>query len=461
MTECFSTQLEFQGFPSRRVVADFDGGRVSSDAGVLLLREADLSLDLSRRFAQCFTDNRDQDRIAHSLEGLVRQRLFALCMGYEDVSDHEALRNDPIFRVLCGQGDVEQPLAGKSTLNRVEVSASSQSNPRYHQFGFSPDAFHSLLVELFLESFKHPPAQIVIDMDATDVITHGNQEDIFFHGYYRNYCYLPLDITCGDHILHAQLRPSNIDAAKGSVEALAPIIAEIRKRWPKTRVIVRGDGGFCREDLMEWCEQRAIAYIFGLAKNTRLLEKCAKRMEKARRKHLRTGEPQRMFQSFSYRTKDSWSCSRRVVAKCEHLAKGANPRFVVTNLLSCEIRSQELYETLYCQRGEMENRIKDQMDMFADTMSCSAFNSNQLRLAFSTMAYTVMSRLRLALKQTSLKRARPSTIRTRLLKIGARIKVSVRRVVISMASGFPLQEVFAHCLRHLRANAPPPSPKSL
>jgi len=439
------------------VVADFQGGHVTSDAGGLLIREADLGLNLTERFAHCFTDRRDQDRVEHSLVSLVRQRVFALAAGYEDVSDHETLRDDLLFRVLAGKEDLDERLAGKSTLNRLEVSASAKSDERYHRFGFNPDAFHGLLRELFFEAHGSPPAEIILDLDATDLITHGDQEKTFYHGYYHGYCYLPLYITCGDHVLHAQLRPSNIDAPKGSVEALEPIVREIGKHWPQTRIIIRGDSGFCREELMNWCEERGLSYILGLARNQRLEAKCAKRMEQARRRHLLSGRAQRLYQCFGYRTEKTWSCRRRVVAKCEHLKKGANPRFIVTNLLSCEMNARDLYERGYCPRGDMENRIKDQMDMFADTMSCSAFDANQLRLAFSTMAYALISRLRLALTGTRMQRARPSTIRLRLLKIGALVTVSVRRVLVRMATGFPWQDVFTHCLNNLRAHPPPQS----
>lgn len=459
-TEYEQLQFQFQGHFSHQVLADFDGGEVTSDGGALLLREADLSATVTQRFAQCFTDYRDPERIRHSLLEMVRQRVYGLALGYEDVVDHEQLRRDSLFLVLAGREDFAEPLAGKSTLNRLEVSAAApRRDPRYHRIDFSLEKFHSLCRELFFEAMeeehKGAPAQVILDLDATDTPTHGDQESTHFHAYYDHYCYLPLYVFAGPHLLHAELRPSNIDAARGSVEALLPIVAEIQKRWPACRIIVRGDSGFCRDWLMQWCEERGVNYILGLAKNERLKQRCAKLMEKARRRFLATGEAARFYETFGYRTRKSWSARRRVVAKCEHLAKGENPRFIVTNLLSCEISSRELYENGYCPRGDMENRIKDQLDLFGDRLSCSAMAANQLRLAMSALAYLLMNRLRRALRRTELENAQPQTIRLRLLKIGARVRQTTRRIVLSFASGYPWKDVFLSCYQALRAKAPP------
>lgn len=459
-TQCEQLQFEFQDHFSKNVVADFKGGDLTTDGGALLLREADLSRSLTERFAdRCFTDHRLAERIEHPLVEMIRQRVFGLALAYEDVSDHDALRTDPMFALLAGRRDLAEPLAGKSTLNRLEVSASAQAkNPRYHRVEFHPQRFHAFVRELFFEGFERPPTEIILDLDATDMQTHGAQEEAFFHGYYDHYCYLPLYVFCGKAIVHAELRPSNIDPAQGSLEALAPIVEEVQRRWPRCRIIVRADSGFCRDWLMSWCEQRGVRYILGLAKNQRLLKRCARKMEKARRDFLRTGEAARHYMTFGYRTLNSWGTRRRVVAKCEHLAKGANPRFIVTNLLSCEIESAELYERGYCPRGDMENRIKDQLDLFGDRVSCHTLPSNQLRLALSAIAYILLQPIAKALQGTALEGARPGTIRERLLKIGARIKHSVRRIHIAFASGYPWAQAFSRCARALTGTDPPLPP---
>lgn len=450
------TVLEFQALDSRRVVADFDGGAVTSDGGALLLREADLRCRMTERFATCFDDGRDPARTEHSLLALLRQRVFGLALGYADVNDHEALRQDAMFHLLAGEADFETPLAGKSTLNRLEVSAARASaGARYHKIAFHPARFHALLRTLFFERHAEPPAEVVLDVDATDLPLHGEQEGRFFHGYYDSYCYLPLYVFCGDEVLHAELRPANIDAARGTTEALAPIVSAIRERWPAARIVVRADSGFCRDEIMSWCEHRGIFYILGLARNKRLAEACAREMEHARRKHLVTGKPVRLFKSFGWRTKESWSRKRRVVAKCEHISGKANPRFVVTNFLGCEISASDLYERAYCARGEAENRIGEQMELFADRPSCGAFASNRLRLALSTLAYTLTSLVRRALAGTEMQRARPETIRLRLFKIGALVRTSARRIVLALASGHPWQALLRHCLGALRALGPP------
>lgn len=455
-TDCSQPELEFQGLNGRRVVADFDGGEVTSDGGALLLREADLKAGITRRFVECFEDKRDLKRVSHTLLSLLSQRVYGIALGYEDVNDHEALRHSALFHVLAGEGDLSTPLAGKSTLNRIEVSASeNQRNERYHKIEFHAERFRSLLRDLFFEAHPKAPSEVVLDLDATDLTIHGNQEGRFFHGYYDAYCYLPLYIVSGDHVLHAELRRANMDAAEGSLEALAPIVADIRQRWPKTRIIVRGDSGFCREWLMDWCEREGVCYVIGLAKNGRLLELCAKQRERARRKHLVTKEPARIFTTIMYKTKKSWSQKRRVVAKCEHIAGKENPRFIVTNLLRSEVGDADLYENCYCPRGDMENRIGEQMELFADRISCSGFDGNQLRLSLSTIAYALFIRVREALRGTELERARPETVRLRLFKIGARIRTSVRRIVLSFASTHPWADLVRRCLAAIKGSPPP------
>jgi hypothetical protein len=437
------------------VQADFDGGEVTTDGGALLLREADLSHSITARLAACFDDHRNPARVQHSLLSLLRQRVHGIALGYADVNDHEALREDAMFHLLAGEDELSRPLAGKSTLNRLEVSAAATPDGRYHKIAFNLDRFHGLLRELFFEAHDDAPHEVTLDLDATDVELHGNQEHRFFHGFYDAYCYLPLYIFCGDHLLHAQLRPANADAATGSVEALEPIVAEIRRRWPQCRIIIRADSGFCREWLMAWCEEQGVSYILGLARNKRLVGRCGRQMEKARRRHLVTGAPARVYTSVRYRTLASWSCRRRVVAKCEYIAGKPNPRFVVTNLLACELGDADLYERGYCQRGDAENRIGEQMELFADRTSCSAFGANQLRLALSATAYALMVRVRRALRGSELERARPETIRLRLLKIGARVLTSARRVVLSLASGHPWAALVRHCLERLHKTPPP------
>lgn len=454
-TLCTQTALEFQPLNARRVQADFNGGELTSDGGALLLREADLATGLTERLASCFDDGRDPARVRHSLLSLLRQRVHGIALGYGDVNDHETLRNDAMFHLLTGEQEFSRPLAGKSTLNRLEVSAAASSHDgRYHKVAFHLDRLHGLLRALFLEAHEQAPREVTLDLDATDVELHGNQEQRFFHAYYDSYCYLPLYIFCGDHLLHAQLRPANTDASAGSVEALTPIVADIRRRWPECRIIIRADSGFCREPIMEWCEQNGVSYILGLARNNRLTGRCARQIEKARRRHLATKAPARVYTSFGYRTLKSWSCRRRVVAKCEYIAGKANPRFVVTNLLGCELASADLYERGYCPRGDAENRIGEQMELFADRTSCSAFAANQLRLALSAAAYALMVKVRQALKGSELERARPETIRLRLLKIGARVITSTRRIVLSLASGHPWAALVHHCLARLHREPP-------
>jgi hypothetical protein len=456
-TECIAGQLEFEGFDSRRVVAAFDGGAVTSDAGALLLREADRAVRLIDRVAGCFLDGRDQTGVVHAVHTLVGQRIIGIALGYEDVNDHDALRLDPVLALFGDSLEPKRkdcaPLGGKSTVNRLE-HAPAGGGDRYHKIGHDVEALQGVFVDLFLEAYDKAPREIVLDLDATDDPLHGHQEGRFFHGYYDCYCYLPLYVFCGRDLLAAKLRRSNIDASAGALDEVARIVGRIRRRWSRVRILLRADSGFAREDLMAWCEANRVDYLFGLARNSRLLEELAIDLAWAESEHQETGKPARRFKDFFYATRDSWSRRRRVIGKAEHLAKGANPRFVVTSLKRQVIDGRTLYETVYCARGDMENRIKEcQLDLFADRTSTRTMAANQLRLWFSSFAYVLMQALRrIALPHTELAQATCGTIRLKLLKIGARVTVSVRRIKIAIASACPYQSEFA--LAHARLRAP-------
>ena len=463
-TQCNPEQLEFQGLGTRKVVADFSGGRITSDAGSLFLREVEMGTGILRRFAECFVDYRNPLLIEHTAPDLVSQRVYAIALGYEDINDHDELRRDALLATLVDKADptgadrVRErdrgcPLAGKSTLNRLELApAVEESTHRYHKIVCLPEAVDRFFVDTFLNAYPKPKKRIILDFDATDDPLHGEQEDRFFHGYYGCYCYLPLYVFCDEHLLCARLRPSDIDAAKGSLEELERIVGQIRERWLDVQIIVRGDSGFARDDLMTWCEDNGIDYIFGLARNNRLVRKIAKQLKKAKKRFWMTGRAARCFRDFRYRTLDSWSRTRRVVGKAEQLSKGENPRFVVTSLSKEEFAAQALYEDLYCARGDMENRIKEQqLGLFADRTSSTIFSANQLRLWFSSVAYVLLSELRrVGLKGTELARAQCSTIRTKLLKVGALVSISIRRIWVRCASGYPYRRIFAKILANLR-----------
>lgn len=457
-TECSAGQLEFEAFDGRRVVAAFDGGAVTSDAGAVLLREADRAIALIRRVAACFTDHRDADQVIHALPTLIGQRIIAVALGYEDVNDHDALRRDPVLALFSDQLEPKRqdcaPLAGKSTVNRLE-HAPRDGGDRYHKIGHDPQALAAVFADVFLDAYGKPPEEIVLDLDATDDPLHGHQEGRFFHGYYDCYCYLPLYVFCGRHLLAAQLRRANIDAAAGAKDEVARLVAHIRRRWPKVRILLRADSGFAREELMAWCEANSVDYLFGLARNRRLLDEVEAELAAAAAEHQQTGKPARRFKDFTYTTLDSWSRVRRVIGKAEHLDKGANPRFIVTSIERPAIDAQTLYEQVYCARGEMENRIKEcQLDLFADRTSTRTMAANQLRLWFSSFAYVLLSALRrIALPGTELAQATCGSIRLKLLKLGARVTVSVRRIKIAIASACPYQAEFA--LAHARLRAPP------
>jgi len=466
MTQCTQQTLEFHGLCRREITARFDAPAITSDAGGLLLREVDAKFRFIAQFAGCFDDYRSPRFTVHSLQELLSQRIFGIALGYEDLNDHEQLRHDPLMAVLAGKTDPTPQegfaLAGKSTLNRFELTpAGASEKSRYKKIVARHRDIEQFFVDAFLQVHSQAPKRIVLDLDATDDPLHGHQLGRFFHGYYKSYCYLPLYIFCGSHLLCAKLRPSNIDAAAGSVRQLDRIVRQIRARWPKVQIVIRGDSGFCRDNLMSWCESNQVQYVLGLAKNTRLKRILGKELHQAKQLFQATGEAARVYKDFRYRTRKSWSCERRVIGKAEHLAKGENPRFVVTNLPSDEYDAAAIYENEYCARGDMENRIKEQqLYLFADRTSASTMRANQLRLWLSSVAYVLVNTLReVGLKGTQLEKAQCHTIRLKLFKVGAAVRVTVRKVWLSLSTAYPYAETFTRALRNLRAiPLPRPSP---
>jgi len=466
MTECTPEQMSFGSIGRREMVAKFDGGTITSNGGVLLLGGVEKRIKLLARFAECFIDSRDARFVEHPVRQLVSQRVLGLALGYEDLNDHDALRRDPLLAAVVGAVDVAGTdrrrsvdrgcaLAGKSTLNRLELS--TESADRYKKIQALPERMDDLLLRLFIESFRRAPKSIVLDVDATDDPLHGQQEGRFFHGYYGNYCYLPLYIFCGEQLLCARLRTSNQDGAAGTQEELARIVSGLRAVWPKVQIVLRGDSGFCRDKLLSWCESERVDYIVGLAKNSRLKRAIGQEAQAAEQEQQQTQAPARRFRAFTYQTRKSWSTSRWVIGKAEHLAGGANPRFIVTTLLDSTSpialteQGRRLYEQVYCARGEMENRIKEQqLYLFADRTSTATMRANQLRLYFSSFAYCLLQALRrLALQGTQFAKAQCHTLREKLLKIGARIRVTARKVWVSLASSQPWQAEFRIALQRL------------
>ena len=453
MTECIQSSFGFEAAGKREIVARFDGGTISSDGGAFLLRQTDKQLNLIGRLAQSFLDGRNQALVEHSVAEMLSQRIYGLALGYEDLNDHEQLRKDPVFGILAGKEELNEPLAGKSTLNRMELGTGISD--RYKKITFWKEGVDELLVSVFIESHEKAPTEIVLDMDTTDLPLHGQQEGRFFHGYYDNYCYLPLYVFCGDHVLCARMREANHDAAYGCLQEIQRIVKQIRTAWPEVRIVLRGDSGFCRKELMSWCENNDVDFLFGMARNPRLRRIIGRQMQEASVQWNQTGKPARVFTEFQYRTKKTkkggWDRERRVVAKAEHIDGKENPRFVVTSLTSERWAGQALYEELYCERGDMENRIKEQFSLFADRVSAETMRANQMRLYLSAMAYVLVSGLRrVGLKGTELAQAQVSTIRIKLLKIGAQIRVSVRKVWVSMASSYPWQGMFQQVWSNLR-----------
>jgi len=462
MTECNGEQLQFQGLGHRKVVAAFDGGNVTSDAGGLLLREVARGSRIIDRFAECFRDHRDPELIEFSVRDLLAQRVMGLCLGYEDLNDHDWLRRDPLFCALSERisRSGKATVAGKSTLNRLELTkADASAANRYKKVVYDGQGIERLFTEFFIEGQEEKPKEIWIDLDATDDPIHGDQEGKHFHGYYDAHCFLPLYIFSDGHLLSSRLRTSDCDPLEGVIEDISRIVAQIRDKWPRIRIILRGDSGFCREDLMSWCEVNSIDYVLGLARNARLEKLIKNDMKRAKRKFKKTGKAARRFRNLKYRTLSTWSRKRRVVAKAEYLPDGANPRFVVTTIPKSEFGSRTLYEDLYCARGNMENRIKEQqMGLFSDRTSSHTLRANQLRLWLSSIAYVLMHELRrIGLKGTTMESAQAWTIREKLFKIGAIVTVSFRRLRLALSSGYPWQATFAACLRNIQrhyASAP-------
>ena len=464
-TECSTDSVAFHPHFGRDVVGRFDGGSITSDGGCLALREVEQRARIIRQFAGCFTDYRRAHFVEHSVEELVAQRVYGLTLGYEDLNDHDELRHDPALAVLVGKEDPEgktrrhrrdrgKALAGKSTLNRLELGAPGlvPSKDSYKKIVIDPTPAERFFVEMFLQAHDEAPAEIVLDLDATDDPLHGNQEGRFFHGYYKSYCYLPLYIFCGEFLLCARLRPSNIDASAGAVEELERIVSQIREEWPETRILIRADSGFCRDAIMTWCEGHEVDYVLGLAQNARLKAAIADELSVAKARYEQTLEPSRVFKDFEYQTLDSWTRQRRVIGKAEHLSGGANPRFVVTSLSPETWEARALYENLYCARGDMENRIKEQqLYLFADRTSTRCMDSNQIRLWFSSVAYVLMQTLRrVGLKGTKLAKAQCHTIRLKLLKIGALVRITVRKVWVAFSEAYPYADLFRRVVATIR-----------
>jgi hypothetical protein len=457
-TQCNRDLFGYEVVEGRRVIAAFDGGEVTSNAGALLLGAANRAIGLVRRLARCFTDGRAPELVEHTVETMLMQRIGGIALGYEDLVDHDELRHDPVLATLVGKLEARRkdcaPLAGKSTLNRLEHAPASALD-RYHKIGHDGAAIEGLFVDLFLDSHATAPRQIILDLDATDDPLHGHQEGRFFHGYYDCYCYLPLYVFCGKQLLAAKLRRSNIDASAGAVDEVARIVGQIRARWPRVKIVLRADSGFARDELMTWCEANGVDYVFGLARNQRLVGAIAGDLAAAEAESLAKGGPARRFADFAWRTLDSWSRERRVVAKAEHLPQGANPRFVVTSLAAGTSDARTLYEDVYCARGEVENRIKEQqLDLFADRTSAATIKANQLRLWLASFAYVLLEAVRrIGLRHTQFASATCGTIRLKLLKIGAQVRVSVRRIKVAMASACPYQTEYHLAYLYLRRAA--------
>jgi hypothetical protein len=454
--ECNGEQLGFQAVGGREIVARFDGGQLSSDGGGLLLREVDRRTGLLAEFAACFRDYRDPSLVEHPLDTLIRQRVMGIALGYEDLNDHDQLRHDPLMATLVDKKDPTQALAGKSTLNRLELTPEGNGQDRYKRIVYDGAAIDRFFVSAFARAHTEAPTRIVLDLDTTDDAIHGGQEGRFFHGYYESYCYLPLYIFCGEFLLCARLRRSNIGPAEGTVGELERIIAQIRQSWPEVAITIRADSGFSRDDIMTWCEEHGVDYVLGLARNSRLEAAIETEMAQAKAESESIGHAARLYKDFEYQTRESWSRSRRVVGKAEYLIDKSNARFVVTSLLGEAFPAQTLYEDEYCGRGDMENRIKEQKSfLFADRTSAATMRANQLRLWFSSVAYVLMSTLRrLGLKDTELAKAQCDTIRLKLFKIGARIRVTARKIWISLSSSYPLTALFARICSNLAHASP-------
>jgi hypothetical protein len=474
--QCNADVFHFQTNSRFPIDAAFDGGYITTDGGALLLAEVERHTGALAQLTTCFTDYRDPDAIEHTLPHLLAQRVYALALGYEDLNDHDHLRLDPLLAALVGKDDplgqrrVQQRdrgkgLAGKSTLNRLELTPpDANASARYKKIVAQPEAIERLFLDLFVQSYAQPPAEIVLDVDATDDPLHGHQEGRFFHGYYDCYCYLPLYIFCGDRLLCAKLRTAEHGAAHGALAELQRVIEYLRQAWPAVRIVVRGDADFAEEEIMAWCEAHVVDYVFGLAPNSRLLEAVARPLMWAHVRYLRCGVACREWADFLYQTRKTWSRERRVVCKAEYLPGGPNPRFVVTSLAAvqvtaavdeqtyCTLAPAAVYEEKYCARGDAENRIKEQKrDLAAGRTSTHGLRSNQLRLWFSSLAYVLVSGLRrLGLAQTPLSAGQCGTLRERLLKIGGWVRVTAGRLYVSLCEACPVRAVFGRAYAALR-----------
>jgi hypothetical protein len=446
MTNCNPDRLHFSTLGPKAVVADFLGGRLTTDAGALLLREVDDKIGLFDAINVAIPDPRNPVFVIHDQRAMIAQRITAIALGYEDLNDHQNLRVDPVLQVAAGKPpEAELPLASPPTLCRLENRLDRKTLVEVAE----------VLVDQFIAAHPVSPQHLILDFDATDDRVHGNQECRFFHGYYDHHCFLPLYVFCGDELLAAYLRPSNIDAAKHARAVLKLLVDKLRAAWPEVKITIRADSGFCRWRLMRWCDSHDIGYVLGLAQNPALHRAARDEIARAQRQFQQTGQPQRLFGSFSYAA-STWDRTRRVIVKAEHTAQGANPRFVVANVPG---DPQELYEDVYCQRGEMENRIKEQqLDLFADRTSCHRFLANQFRLLLSSAAYVLVQALRrTALAGTELACAQVGTIRLKLFKVAARVVVTVRRVVFHLASSYPYHEVFRSVYERLTGRHPLPA----
>jgi hypothetical protein len=434
MPECTQADFGFPSFDRRKIEAGFTGGDVSSDGGVMVLRQADRRIGLTRAVAEVFKDRRDPAQITHSLGDLLRQRIYGLALGYEDLNDHDTLRHDLAWQTAVER---EEPLASSPTLCRLEGQADRATAV----------AIHGVLVEQFIASFKKAPKELVLDFDATDDRVHGAQEGRFFHGYYGHYCFLPLYVFCGEQLLVAYLRSSNIDPARHAWAILKLLVTRLRKAWPGVRIIIRGDSGFCRWKMLRWCERHDVDYIIGLARNARLEAMSAPLMEEARARFEQSGQKRRHFQWLRYAAA-TWDKERWVIAKAEYTDQGENPRYVLTSLVG---DPWALYDQVYCARGEMENRIKEQqLGLFADRTSSHYWWANQLRLLLSSCAYVLLETIRrIGLAGTELARAQASTIRLKLLKLGTVILRNTRRIRLLYSSAYPYQRLFAEALARL------------
>ena len=484
-TECSPNQLNLGSLKGRKVIADFSGGRITSDAGILLMAELDKKLKITSRFAECFRDYRAESYINYSGHQLLAQRVYGIVLGYEDVNDHDKLREDPALAIALGKLNFiesnQRILAGKSTINRLEYCPETiinQESSRYHKIEHDPKEIEKAFVEIFLSSYKKPPRQVVLDMDVTDDQVHGNQEGAFFNPYYKGVCYAPLYIFCGHHLLVAKLRSSNVDPAAGAKEELQRIIQLIRKKWQETHIIIRGDSAYSREDIMTWCEEQiGVDYVLAMSTNSQLKLRASDIIKKAQADYESRLEPvtqirsilfspeqeleeanklvpeSTWYRSLCYKTQESWSRYRRVVTKVCHGSPGSKIRHVVTSLPASKIPPSLLYTDKYCPRGEMENRIKEQqLDLFADRTSTQTFDSNQLRLWLSSMAYVLVQAFRQnCLKKTSLAKATVGTIRLSLLKLGARITISCRRILIAIATACSSQDILAIAYSRIQA----------